>query len=299
MENIIKTAFGPFGGIEKFSKGLEQKYGIQLKESHPKAPLFALSKECIKKVGLFDEYNSPVGLHEDADFCHRVTRGGFKIGRAEGSFAMHFSMMSRTKNEFKKSDWVEGREKAFTEKWGVSSKKMDKIPVDKKFRLDIGSGERPKREDGKHWYHMDIDKQFSDVEYLQKIDEEFPFEDGEIEEIYASNCLEHVEHRRILSTLYEWFRVLKQGGKAEIRVPNFEFAAKRYLEGSWTLSLEEGVDFNLTHLIFGGDHEGCPHVHKVGLDFKNLSKALKDVGFQNVENISDPNSWELKVLAEK
>ncbi len=293
MENVLKTAYGPFGGIEKFAENLQTKYGIELKESHPKAPLFALSKECIKKVGLFDEYNSPVGLHEDADFCHRVTRGGFKIGRANGAYVHHFSMMSRTRGEFKKSDWVEGREKAFTEKWGVSSKEMDKIPADKKFRLDIGSGERPQTNG--HWMHMDVDKQFKDVEYLQTIDEIMPFEDDEFEEIYSSNVIEHVEWKKILSTLFEWRRILKTGGKIHLRCPNAEWLMKRVIEGSWNLELQEGVDFNAQHALMGGDHPGTPHLHKVLLTEKNLGKALADVGFQEIRNVSDPNSWELRL----
>lgn len=296
IKNVLKSTYAPFGGIDLFAETLKQKYGIKLKKMHPKAPLFALSRECIKKVGLFDEYNSPNGLHEDADYCLRVQKAGFKIGVAFGAYSHHFSMMSRTKGEFKKEWWVESREKAFREKWGVSSKETHLIG-DKKFRLDIGSGERPKN-DG-HWLHMDVDRQFKDIEYLQDISGKMPFDDGEFEEIYSSNALEHVEWKDILPTLFEWHRILRLGGKIHIRVPNFRFAAERYLEGSWKLSLQAGTDQNLTHLIFGGDHPGYPHLHKVGLDFENLSQALKDVGFTDVKNVSENGSWELRIEAIK
>lgn len=300
LDSILTTVYAPFGGINKFSELLKNKYGLKMRQMHPKAPCFALSKECIKQVGLFDEYNSPDGLHEDADMTKRIESSPFKIGMAFGAYVHHFSMMSRTRNEYKQSWWVDSREKAFQEKWGVSSKEMHRINKDTtKFRLDIGSGERPKREDDKHWYHLDIDKKFTDIEFLQDISDLSNFEDSSIKEMYASNCLEHVEHRKILSTLFEWYRVLDFGGKIEIRVPNFRFAAERYLEGSWVLSLEEGVDLNLMHLVFGGDNEGCPHVHKVGLDFNNLSKALRDVGFNNVQDVSQKGSWELRLIAEK
>lgn len=297
VQNMLKIAYAPFGGVERFAETLRQKYGIKLKQMHQKAPCFALSKECIKEVGLFDEYNSPIGLHEDADYGKRIELSRFKFGAAFGAYVMHFSMMSRTKGEFKKEWWVESREKAFQEKWGVSSKEMHKITKDKKFKLDLGSGYGP-RKDG-HWYHMEIDPKFSDIEFLGDISKELPFDDESMSEIYASNCLEHCEWKTILGVLYEWRRVLATGGKIEIRVPNFRFAAERYLEGSWKLSLVEGTERNLTHLIFGGDNPGYPHLHKVGLDYDNLSQALKDVGFSNIVNASDQGSWELKIIAEK
>lgn len=300
MVSILKNVYSVFGGIDKFAGLLKSKYGLKLKEMHPKAPLFALSKECIDEVGLFDEYNSPNGLHEDADYCQRINMSRFKIGMAYGAYCHHFSMMSRTKGSFKKEWWVESREKAFQEKWGFSSKEMDKITKENtKFRLDIGSGERPQRKEGEHWYHIDIDPQFKDVEFIRDISDLSNFDDNSVKEIYTSNVLEHVEHRDVYKTLYEWFRVLGHGAKIHIRVPNFRFAAEKYLQGSWVLSLEEGIDFNLTHLIFGGDHPGYPHIHKVGLDFNNLSKAMRDVGFKNITNVSLEDSWELRVEAYK
>lgn len=295
--NILLTLYAPFGGIDRFSQSLSQVYGNKLKEMHPKAPLFALSKECLKKVGLFDEYNSPNGLHEDADYCLRVQRAGFKIGAAYGAYAHHFSMMSRTKGEFKKEWWVESREKAFKEKWGVSSKETHLIPKDKKFRLDIGSGYGP-RKDG-HWLHMEVDKKFSDIEYLQDVSQPLPFEDEEFEEIYASNVLEHVSHRDVPAVLFEWLRILKNGGKVEIRVPNMKWICEQYARGNWVLSFIPGTELNAMHAIFGGDNPGVPHIHKAGFDFENLSNLLRDCGCTDIRNISDPNSWELKVIAVK
>lgn len=298
MKAILKTVYAPFGGIDKYAEGLTQKYGIKLKQMHPKAPLFALSKECVKEVGLFDEYNSPVGLHEDADYCKRVELSRFKIGMAYGPYAHHYSMMSRTRKDFKKEWWVESREKAFREKWGVSSKEMEKITKETaKFRLDLGSGYGPRR-DG-HWLHMEIDTKFPDIEFIGDISKSLPFEDGSVKEIYASNCLEHVEHGEVFATLFEWFRVLDSGGKIEIRVPNFEFAAARYMDRSWVLSLVPGTERNLMHLIMGGDNPGWPHTHKVIFDFQLLANALKDVGFSEIRNTSDNGSWELRVEAKK
>lgn len=293
MLNIIKINYAPFGGIEKFAELLKQKYGTKLKTMHPKAPLFALSKDCLKKVGLFDEYNAPVGLHEDADYCKRIELADLKIGVIFGAYIHHFSMMSRTKGDFKKEDWVEGRERAFQEKWGVSSKEMHKITKDKKFRLDIGSGYGP-RKDG-HWMHMEIDKKFKDIEYLQDVSQPFPFNNDYFEEVYASNVLEHVSHADVPAVLYEWVRVLKKNGRIEIRVPNMKWICEQYVRGHWVLSFVPGTELNAMHAIFGGDNPGVPHIHKSGFDDKNLTELLKLCGVTDIRNISDPNSWELKI----
>ncbi len=294
VENMIKAAYAPFGGIESFAKTLKDKYKLLLKEMHPKAPCFALSKECIKKVGLFDEYNSPNGLHEDADYCKRVELAGFKLGAAFGAYCHHASMMSRSKGKFKESWWVQNRESAFKEKWKFSSKEMHLIPKDIKFKLDIGSGENPKKDTG-HWYHLDIDKQFKDVEFLQDVTTNLPFEDSSIEEIYSSNVLEHVEWKEVPATLFEWCRVLCSGGKIHLRVPNFRWVMEQYVAGRWNMSFVEGTELNAMHIVYGGDHKGIPHLHKSGFEFDTLKQLLEDCGIKNIRNVSDPNSWELKI----
>lgn len=300
IKNMLQSAYSPFGGVEKFAENLKNKYGLKLKEMHQKAPCFALSKECLLKVGLFDEYNSPNGLHEDADYGKRIELAGMKFGVIFGAYVHHFSMYSRTRKKFKENWWVNSREKAFQEKWGVSSKEMHKItPETAKFRLDIGSGERPQRKDNEHWYHVDIDKQFPDVEFLRNVQDLSNLEDCSMKEIYTSNVIEHIEWKEILATLYEWYRVLDFGGKIEIRCPNATWLMKRVLEGSWNLELTEGVEFNAQHAFMGGDHPGTPHLHKVLLEEGNLSRAMKDVGFINIKNVSNPSSWELQIIAEK
>ncbi len=223
-----------------------------------------------------------------------------KFGVIFGAYVHHFSMMSRTKGEFKKEWWVNSREKAFQEKWGASSKEMEKITKETaKFRLDIGSGERPQKKEAEHWYHLDIDTQFPDVEFLQNVQDLSNLDDCSMKEIYSSNVLEHVEWKEVLATLYEWHRVLDFGGKIEIRVPNAKWLMQRVLEGSWNLELVEGIDFNAQHALMGGDHPGTPHLHKVLLEEGNLSRAMKDVGFINIQNVSSPSSWELQIKAEK
>lgn len=292
MEALIKATYAKFGGIEKFANNLVKKYGISIHKMHPKAPLFSLSKECIKKVGLFDEYGAPTGLHEDADYCKRIAEDGtFEIGCAFGCYIHHFSMMTRTKSKYKGEWWVEEREKNFTEKWGETSK-GEKVK-DRVKRLDIGSGYGPKGPE--HYYHMEIDKKFSDIEFLHDVATDLPFEDDEFDEIYASNVLEHVSHLDAPGVLYNWISKLKQGGKVHIRVPNMKWICTQYAQGNWVLSFTPGTELNAMHAIFGGDNPGVPHIHKSGFDLDNLSQLFKDCGLTNITDVSDPNSWELRL----
>lgn len=296
MESVLTAAYKRFGGIDKFSQDLANKYGVKLKEMHPKAPLFALSAKCLKTVGLFDEYGSPEGLHEDADYCKRIKEfSDLKIGAAFGAYAHHFSMMSRTKGEYKKQWWVDKREENYTKKWGETSKGEKK--GERIVRLDIGSGYGPKGPE--HWYHMEIDKKFGDIEYLHDVSKDLPMDDETFDEIYASNVLEHVSHLDVPAVLFNWISKLKSGGKIEIRVPNIKWIAEQYAAGRWVLSFTPGTELNAMHAIFGGDNPGVPHIHKAGFDPQNLQGLLEDCGMENITNTSDPGSWELRMTATK
>lgn len=296
MLDILELSYSPFGGIESFADKLYDDFGPHIHELHPKATCFALSKECIQKVGLFDEYNSPTGLHEDADYAIRLKRAGFKTGACYGSYIHHYSMMSRTRSDITTGDsWVNERERAFQEKWGCSSKDTSKLsPV---IRLDIGSGYGPRKD--KHFYHLDIDKKFDDIEYLHDCSKPLPFDDNSIDEIYCSNNLEHIFHRDVPSVLTDWYNKLKFGGTIEIRVPNLKWCCEQYVKGNWKLSLTPNTDLNIMHILYGGDNDGEMHLHKSGFDFENLYKVLNDIGFVNILNVSQQNSWELRVIANK
>jgi GT2 family glycosyltransferase len=294
LENTILATYAPFGGIEKFADLLQRKYGIKPKPMHQKAFGFGLSKECIKKVGLFDEYGEEAGLHEDCDYGVRMKLADIKTGVAVGAYVHHLSMMTRTKNSYSKEWWVNAREKAFTEKWGYSSKETHLITNENfKPRLDIGSGENPKGP--KHYYHIDIDPQFKDVEFLQNVTNLSNFEDGSVSEIFTSNVLEHIFYKDVPPTVYEWSRVLCQGGKIHIRVPNFRWVMEQYVARRWKMSFIPGTDLNAMHVVYGGDHDGAPHMHRAGFDRDTLSELMRDAGIIDIKDVSDPNSWELRL----
>jgi len=88
-------------------------------------------------------------------------------------------------------------------------------------KLNIGAG--PVRIEG-----------YTDIDRLNG-DEAYPltgYEDDSVEEIRASHILEHFGHAEILAVMQEWVRVLKPGGKIYVAVPDFNYIASTYKNGS-------------------------------------------------------------------
>jgi predicted SAM-dependent methyltransferase len=58
------------------------------------------------------------------------------------------------------------------------------------------------------------------------------YADGSVAEIRASHILEHFSYRETLKVLREWVRVLKEGGRLRLAVPDFDYIIRQYEEGS-------------------------------------------------------------------
>jgi len=61
-----------------------------------------------------------------------------------------------------------------------------------------------------------------DIQQGQDATQRLPYEDGTVEEVYASHVLEHIHHSKTYETLSEWTRVLKPGGRLRVAIPDFE-----------------------------------------------------------------------------
>lgn len=297
LEEVLDNTYAFWGDVESYAELMETNHGIGIVEAYPCAPAFALSRHCIKEVGLFEEFGCPIGLHEDIDYCERIRRNGnFKVGYASAAYVHHFSMMTRTRSEFKNM-WVNKRDENYKAKWGHGANELHLVPFDYPIKLDIGSGENPKKLP--NWYHMDIDLSMPDVEFVHDVASALPFKDEGVSEIFASNVLEHVFYKDVPAVVFEWTRVLTHGGKIEIRVPNMKWICHQYAIGRWKMSFVPGTDLNAMHAIFGGDHDGVPHMHKAGFDETNLRDLMETAGLINVQNTSEENSWELRMIGEK
>jgi SAM-dependent methyltransferase len=101
-----------------------------------------------------------------------------------------------------------------------------------------------------------------------------PDADNSADEIRASHILEHFPCGQIQSVLADWVRVLKPGGMLKIAVPNFDWIARKYLEGA-----EE----NIQGYIMGGQSDGNDY-HHVIFDKLCLKEEMKRAGLVDIQN---------------
>lgn len=104
------------------------------------------------------------------------------------------------------------------------------------------------------------------------------FVDNSVNTIYASNILEHFSHRRTLSVLREWCRVLKKGGKAYISVPDFDALVdvyKKFGMRQWI------IDFGW------GGQEYDEAYHYAPFTYGTLAGAIVEGGFRDVVRLKE------------
>jgi SAM-dependent methyltransferase len=103
-----------------------------------------------------------------------------------------------------------------------------------------------------------------------------PFEDGEVDEIYASHLLEHFSWSETDAILLEWRRVLRAGGVAYISVPDYDAMQKIYRVNGLCQYVVE-VLMGEHHNPFGG--------HMNLFNFPRLAAYLTKAGFSDVQRI--------------
>lgn len=129
-------------------------------------------------------------------------------------------------------------------------------------KLDIGGGTHKCGED-----FISVDIQGADVIAQMWA---LPFADESIDFIFSSHTLEHSGIHKVAPTLAEWFRVLKVGGAAIIRVPDFDYVAQYWLTGPDRVWAEM--------IVFGHQaHEG--EYHKCAFTAESLRRNLETAGF--------------------
>ena len=112
----------------------------------------------------------------------------------------------------------------------------------------------------------------ADAENLRMI------ETASVDEVYASNILEHFPLVRTVEVLREWCRVLRPGGKLWLSVPDwdavYEIYTKQGMLTEWVLYHlygEQGYDFQYHYLIF---------------TYPNLRALLDQAGFRGASRIA-------------
>jgi len=156
----------------------------------------------------------------------------------------------------------------------------------KRLKLDMGAGAYPRAED-----FVTVDQFYPDAD-IKALMWDVPLPDGSVDEIWSSHALEHVAMGQVSATLLEWFRLLAPGARCIVQVPNFDYAARYWLNGPDRAWAE--------HLIFGlQSHEG--EFHKSAFTAGSLKADLEGAGFhvERVEYKLTHNQETLQACARK
>ncbi len=135
--------------------------------------------------------------------------------------------------------------------------------------LKLNLGARTQRLPG--FKNMDIDAH-EGVDFVGDVSDLGRFQEGSVDEIYASHILEHFEYHKTDAVLKEWCRVLKPGGKLYVAVPDFARAVELY----GRIGLDEWIIRFLC-----GDQEYKTAYHYALFDEERLMHQLKKAGFSD------------------
>jgi SAM-dependent methyltransferase len=155
-------------------------------------------------------------------------------------------------------------------------------------RLELGSGDRPQR----GYIHVDQDPWAWHVEVVARA-WRLPFPENWADEIVSVHTLEHVHPRFLLSTLAEWHRVLRPGGRLRVHVPNSPRIMQRFLdaprEKKWAL-------MSALLGMYGGPDTtepgqlAQPSDHQILFDAELLRWALETAGYTDAVDVTSESA---------
>ncbi len=134
------------------------------------------------------------------------------------------------------------------------------------------------------WKILDIEPR-PEVDFIGDAADLSQFADHSIETIYASHILEHFHYllnNELLTTLAEWYRVLRPGGQLMVSVPNLQTLCWLYLNPH-LMPMER---HRLMRIMFGGQINQYD-VHRVGFDPDTLALYLQQAGFRECTQVID------------
>jgi len=182
-------------------------------------------------------------------------------------------------------------------------------------KLNIGSGR--KKMDG--YTNVDALEWDGNTDIMHDLTNiPYPFKGGRIDEIFCGETLEHISFRDTFYVLIEFYRILKEGGKLSIQVPDCGKMMKYYVNGQVCNCVNhkdtgEGFSANKDCLeckgkaivnstrwfyAFTGAQEHFPHdIHKTIFTRELLEGMLELSGFSDIKFKDD--IYKLKVKCVK
>ena len=129
------------------------------------------------------------------------------------------------------------------------------------------------------WKILNIQKN-DGVDFVGSISDLSKFEDESIEAIYASHVVEHIDQKNIKQTLKGINRVLKNGGKFYVSVPDLDILCRIFIEKT----APSKVKFHVMRMMFGGQTDEFDY-HYFGWNYEFLNTYLLEAGFKKNERI--------------
>jgi predicted SAM-dependent methyltransferase len=119
---------------------------------------------------------------------------------------------------------------------------------------------------------LNIDLMPSSAVDLQCDSRRLPFVAATVSRIETYHMIEHLPRHDFLEALFEWNRVLEEGGTLIIECPDFDATVKEYVEGK---------KFRINNIFglqrYSGDY------HLFGYTYTDLETILRDVGFREIK----------------
>lgn len=116
---------------------------------------------------------------------------------------------------------------------------------------------------------------FPHVHFVHGINKLPMFENGTVDLIYASHCLEHFPYKQTKDVLQEWHRVLKNGGILRLSIPDFDKLVDIYKKNG------NDPDVIIEQLMGGQNNKF--NFHLTAMNRINLDKLLKIAGFSEIK----------------
>ena len=138
-------------------------------------------------------------------------------------------------------------------------------------RLNLGSGDAPLP----GFTNVDALADAPGVDVVADLRQPLPFDDGAAELIYASHVLEHLPYPEVPRILADWRRVLRDGGRLLVAVPDLDVIAEQLVRrrGWFTPPHAPWIA-----LIYGGNKDEYD-VHRGGFTDVYLAGLLAEAGF--------------------
>mgnify|MGYP001601357051 CR=1 FL=1 len=101
--------------VEKFNISDEKKWEERLKLI---GFCMLIKREVIEKVGLLDEFFTPINF-EDDDYCLRIREAGYRVMLCKDTFVHHFGSATQKENIYEYDKIFKTNKKKFEDKWKI------------------------------------------------------------------------------------------------------------------------------------------------------------------------------------